>query len=106
LARTTLAYVARARWFFVAYRKDIGMSFVWSARAGSQALFEIVAGRHIARAVINAKLILHPYPHIYVRDIFPDALYESMERDLPSNEAWETAAEYAPQICRATPASD
>jgi hypothetical protein len=38
----------------------------------------------------NAAIQPYPFPHIYVRDVFPSDFYEEMRRQLPPKDAFKT----------------
>jgi hypothetical protein len=40
---------------------------------------------HVEYRIANAPMREFPYPHIYVRDIFPEAFYASLRANLPSD---------------------
>jgi hypothetical protein len=42
---------------------------------------------HLAYKVANAPVAGYPYPHCYIRDIFPADFYEEMQRCMPDPEA-------------------
>jgi hypothetical protein len=46
----------------------------------------------------NSKIFSEPFPHLYIQDVFPFALYRAMERDLPRDEAWNASGAYAPHF--------
>ncbi|HUC64004.1 MAG TPA: hypothetical protein VMA53_01170 [Stellaceae bacterium] len=54
--------------------------------------------RYIEGRIADATIIGRPYPYIYVREIFPAALYQAMTRDLPEPEAWENSGVAEPHF--------
>jgi len=53
---------------------------------------------HLAKAIRGATIKTVPFPYIYVRSVFPAALYEEMERAIPDEAAWSAAGVYAPHF--------
>lgn len=47
-----------------------------------------VAELHMLYRIGNAPILPFPFPHIYVRDVFPDAFYAELVRNLPPREAF------------------
>jgi hypothetical protein len=39
---------------------------------------------HVQYRIANAPMLEFPYPHIYVRDIFPQDFYAALRANLPS----------------------
>ena len=62
---------------------------------------------HVAKAIRGATIKTVPFPYIFVRDVFPAALYDEMERAIPDEATWSAAGVYAPHFeisaHRATP---
>ena len=38
---------------------------------------------HTVRQIQNAEIVMDPYPHVQVMDVFPDNLYACMMQHLP-----------------------
>src|SRR5262245_50950174 len=53
---------------------------------------------HIKHQISSAKIATHPFPHLYVNQIFPDALYDAMEIELPSRQAWDSCGNPVPHF--------
>ena len=45
---------------------------------------------HVVYQIVNAPIRMFPFPHIYVRDVFPPDYYREIRASLPSREAFRT----------------
>lgn len=43
---------------------------------------------HIIYNIANTQIRTYPFPHIYVREIFPDGFFAELQRNLPDNEGY------------------
>ncbi len=51
------------------------------------------AEHQVAYRVANAPILYYPYPHIYVRDVFPKTFYENIRQHLPPRTALKSLKE-------------
>lgn len=71
-------------------REPVGRTFALAAEENPY--------EHLAKAIRGATIKTVPFPYIYVRSVFPAALYEEMERAIPDEAAWSAAGVYAPHF--------
>lgn len=45
--------------------------------------------QHVLYKITNTRIHEHPFPHIYVRDVFPEDYYREMRAQLPPPEAYQ-----------------
>src|SRR4051794_15232609 len=76
-------------------RRSLGPS-ARTARSKELRSMSSDAELHAAYKVANAPLNTFPYPHLYVRDIFPPDFYQTLQAMLPTSTDMRPIAEVRP----------